>query len=229
MHTFTGLVLRKRGNQRITITDTLNSFLSGQRDRLRVAVSSVGGLFMSGIVDTDHVRSAEPGRAPRPLRRPRPPPSSSITPRPTASRPCSRQLGASLLVSTYQANKLLVARADGGRAVDAGAHVRPAHGPGGGCPAADDRHPRPDLVRCATPRTSPRASSRPGSTTPAICRAPATSPGTSASTRWPGPATSCGWSTPASPACARWTPTTASCRAGGRRSSPPWPPRTAAI
>ena len=43
-----------------------------------------------------------------------------------------QQLGASLLVSTYQANKLLVVRASGGRAVDAGAHVRPADGPGRG-------------------------------------------------------------------------------------------------
>ncbi len=40
-------------------------------------------------------------------------PSSSTTPRPTASRPCCSELGASLLVSTYQANKLLVARAAG--------------------------------------------------------------------------------------------------------------------
>jgi hypothetical protein len=29
MHTFTGLVLRTRGNQKITITDTLNSSLNG--------------------------------------------------------------------------------------------------------------------------------------------------------------------------------------------------------
>ena len=117
----------------------------------------------------------------------------------------------------------------GGRAVDAGAHVRPAHGPGGGRAAADASAPATRSGSCATPRTSPRASSRPASTTPASCRAPATSPATSASTSWPGPATSCGWSTPASPACVRCTPTTASCRAGGRRSSPPWPPRTAAI
>ena len=47
-----------------------------------------------------------------PRRRLRPPPSSSITARPTASRPCCGT-GASLLVSTYQANKLLVARAAG--------------------------------------------------------------------------------------------------------------------
>ena len=93
-----------------------------------------------------------------------------------------------------------------------------------------DRHPRPDLVAAQRPGHRPAStSSRPGAMTPAICRAPATSRGTSASTRWPGPATSCGWSIPASPACARRTPTTASCRPGGRRSSPPWPPRTAAI
>jgi hypothetical protein len=29
VHTFTGLILRKKGNQKITITDTLNSSLTG--------------------------------------------------------------------------------------------------------------------------------------------------------------------------------------------------------
>jgi hypothetical protein len=29
VHTFTGLILRKKGNQKITITDTLNSSLAG--------------------------------------------------------------------------------------------------------------------------------------------------------------------------------------------------------
>jgi hypothetical protein len=81
---------------------------------------------------------------------------------------------------------------------------------------------------CATPPTSPRGSSRPGCTTPAICHARATSPGTSACMSWLGPVTSCGSSTPASPVCVRSIPITASCRAGGPRSSAPWPPRTAA-
>jgi NAD(P)-dependent dehydrogenase (short-subunit alcohol dehydrogenase family) len=40
----------------------------------------------------------------------------------------------------------------------------------------------------ATPRTSPRASSRWGSTTPAFCRARRTSPAILPFTRWPGPA-----------------------------------------
>jgi len=43
--------------------------------------------------------------------------------------------GASLLVSTYQANKLLAVRGRSGRVVDPGPHLRPAHGPGGGRPA----------------------------------------------------------------------------------------------
>ncbi len=41
--------------------------------------------------------------------------------------------------------------------------------------------------------------------------------------------TSSGWSTPASAVCAHSTPTTASIRAGGRRSSPPWRRKTAVI
>jgi hypothetical protein len=45
---------------------------------------------------------------------------------------------------------------------------------------------------------------------------------------WPGPATSCGSSTPASRACVHCTPTTVSCRVGDRPSSPLWPARTAA-
>ena len=139
------------------------------------------------------------------------------------------QLGASLLVSTYQANKLLVARASGRRAVDAGAHVRPADGPGRGRPPAGHRHAQGGLVPAQRPghRPAGRAGRPARRLLPAALRR--TSPATSASTRSPGPARSCGSSTRASRACARCTPTTASCRAGGRRSSPPWPPRTAAI
>ena len=107
----------------------------------------------------------------------------------------------------------------GRRAVHARAHLRPPHGPGGGYPAAHDRHAQPGLAAAQRPGHRPARSSRPASTMPASCRARATSPATSASTRWPGPARSCGWSTPASRACARCTPITASCRAGGRRSS----------
>ena len=116
-----------------------------------------------------------------------------------------QQLGASLLVSTYQANKLLVVRAAGG---GLSTLVRTSTGrwawpwmPGGWRLAPATRS-----GSCATPRTSPRASSRPASTTPAICRAPATSPATSASTSWPGPARSCGSSTRASRACVRCDP-----------------------
>jgi hypothetical protein len=79
------------------------------------------------------------------------------------------ELGATLLVSTYQANKLLAVRADGGR----------------GCPpwSARSTGPWASLATpagwpwaraarsgcSATPRTSPRGSSRPGSTTLAFC------------------------------------------------------------
>ena len=96
------------------------------------------------------------------------------------------QLGASLLVSTYQANKLLVVRAAGG---GLSTLVRTFERPMG--MAVDARRlalgTRSRSGCCATPRTSPRASSRRAGTTPATCRAPATSPATSASTRWPGP------------------------------------------
>ena len=45
---------------------------------------------------------------------------------------------------------------------------------------------------------------------------------------WPGRATSCGWSIRRSPACARGTSSTVSCRVGGRRSSRRWRRKTAA-
>ena len=139
-----------------------------------------------------------------------------------------RELGASLLVSTYQANKLLAVRADG---AGLSTLVRTFDRPMGiavGRPPAGAGHAATRCGSSATPRTSPRGSSRPAGTTPATCRGRATSPATSASTSWPGPATSCGWSTPGSRACAPSTRTTASSRGGGRRSSPPWRPRTAA-
>ena len=65
-------------------------------------------------------------------------------------------------------------------------------------------------------------------TTPATCRATATSPATSRvhELAWAGGEL---WVVNTAFSClARSTPTTASCRAGGRRSSPRWPPRTAA-
>ena len=84
---------------------------------------------------------------------------------------------------------------------------------------AGRRHRAPGLGVPQRARASPPARAR----RPARRLLPAalrpTSPATSRSTRWPGPATSCGSSTRASPACARSTPSTASCRAGGRRSS----------
>ena len=60
-------------------------------------------------------------------------------------------------------------------------------------------------------------------------RAPPTTPATSASTTWPSPATSSGSvNTRFSCLCDARPTTTASCRGGGRRSSPRSPPRTAA-
>jgi hypothetical protein len=84
-----------------------------------------------------------------------------------------RQLGASLMVTTYQANKLLVARAAG---AGVSMLVRTFDRPMG---LAVDRGrlalgTRDQVGTSATPRTSPRRSSRPASTTPASCRAPRT-------------------------------------------------------
>ena len=69
------------------------------------------------------------------------------------------------------------------------------------------------------PSLLPKIAAAAASTTPASSRAAPTSPATSASTRSPSPAASSGSSRPASPAWRRSTPSTASCPAGGRRSS----------
>ena len=101
-------------------------------------------------------------------------------------------LGTSLLVSTYQAGKVVAVGVREGeltlsfhnfeRAM--GVAVRP------GRPRR--RLPRPGLVPRELPRAWSRRSSRPAATTPASCPARRTSPATSRSTSWPGPATSCG-------------------------------------
>ena len=112
--------------------------------------------------------------------------------------------------------------------------LQQADGPGGGRGSAGHRHERWRSGNTTTPRPWPAAWSRPAATTPASCRARRSAPATSRFTRWPGPipggmTPSCGSSTRASPACVRGATRTASCRAGGRRSSRRWPRRTAAI
>ena len=140
-----------------------------------------------------------------------------------------RQLGASLLVTTYQAGKLVMVRDEGDHL---NTHFRAFQAPMGLAlrrRPAGRRHHDPGLGVSSTSRPSPPSSTRPAGTTPASCPAPATSPATSRSTRWPGaPAASCGSSTPASPASARSTARPASCRGGGRRSSRRWSRPTAA-
>src|SRR5262249_42023194 len=117
------------------------------------------------------------------------------------------QLGASLLVSTYQANKLLVVRADGGglstlvrsferpmgMAVSAGRLPRPRRSaaPAGRgvwpCrPAAWPWGRTTPSGCCATPRTSHHASSQRADTTLASCRVRATSPATLPCMSWRG-------------------------------------------
>ena len=138
--------------------------------------------------------------------------------------PLLQWLNISLLVTTYQANKLLVVRAaQGGLSTLVRTFERPM-----GLAVDGHRLALGPAIRSGfygMLRTSPRASSRPGIMTPAFYRAPATSREISASMRWPGRATNCGSSIRASPASARSTPTTASCRAGCRLSSPARRPR----
>ena len=140
-----------------------------------------------------------------------------------------RQLGASLLVTTYQAGKLVMVRDEGDHL---NTHFRAFQAPMGLAlrrRPAGHRHHHPGLGVRRRPGRGRAGSTRPAGTTPASCRAPATSPATSRSTRWPGaPAASSGSSTPGSPASARSTARPASRRGGGRRSSRRWSRPTAA-
>ena len=149
---------------------------------------------------------------------------------PPAFPPLLEQLGISVLVTTYQAGKLVVLRADGGVL---NTHFR-------GFPAS----------RWAWPSTATGWRSAPPCEIWEFHNVPAVAPQAGAARQarrlfsaaprhvtgdiqihemaWARRANS-GSSTRASPACARCDAATASCRAGGRRSSPPWRPRTAAI
>jgi hypothetical protein len=131
--------------------------------------------------------------------------------------PLLGQLGVSLLVSTYQAGKVAaVGVAAGeltlsyhnferamGMAVKADAIAVAARAQVWHLHAAHDLAARVE----------------PAGTTPASSHARPTSRARSRPTSWPGRARSCGWSTRPSAACARSTAGTASCRAGGHRSS----------
>ena len=138
------------------------------------------------------------------------------------------QLGVSLLVSTYQAGKVVAVGVAQGeltlsyhnfeRAM--GLAVKPD------CIAVGARAQVWFLTQRSRPGRPRRAGRPPRRLLPDALRP--TSPARSRPTSWPGPATNCGWSTRPSAACARSTTGTASCRAGGRRSSPRWRPRTAA-
>ena len=100
--------------------------------------------------------------------------------------PLLRQLGASLLVTTYQAGKLVMVRDEGDHL---NTHFRGLPGPRWAWPyrAIGWRW----APRCRSGNLSmfqpwPPGWNRRVGTTPASCRAPATSPATSRATRWPG-------------------------------------------
>ena len=96
-----------------------------------------------------------------------------------------RQLGASLLVTTYQAGKLVMVRDEGDHL---NAHFRGFQAPMGMALSGGRLAPGP---RCRSGSLSMSQPWPPGwnrrvGTTPASCPAPATSPATSRATRWPG-------------------------------------------
>src|SRR5690625_4893166 len=146
----------------------------------------------------------------------------------TASLPqLLKQTGSSVLVSTYQAGKLAVLRANNDKL---NTHFRVYNRPMGlahsggrlalGTASTVEFYynmaavaPSSNLKTCMTPPS---------------CRGVHTSPATSTFTKWPTQAMNCGWSTPSSPACARWMNTTALCRAGDPNSSAATPPKIAA-
>ena len=117
-----------------------------------------------------------------------------------------RRLGASLLVTTYQAGKLVMVRDEGDHL---NTHFRTFQAPMG-LALHGDRLAIGTTVQVweyvDVPAVDGQARAAPAATTPASCRVAATSRATSRSTRWPGaPARSCGSSTRGSRACARST------------------------
>ena len=147
------------------------------------------------------------------------------------SRRSSQEAGCSLLVSTYQAGKLVaVGIADGQLAFSFRSFERAM-----GVAVGADRIAVAGRSRSgsARPPELAAASSRPAATTPASCLAPPTSPARSRATRWPGARRQRRaelWLVNTLFSCLAARPATASCRAGGRRSSPaggggPLPPQ----
>lgn len=137
------------------------------------------------------------------------------------------QLGISLVVSTYQAGKVILVRNDGGVL---NTHFRTFTKPMG--IAADTR--RLTIGGSNTVwdyRNLPAVAQKlepSARMTPAICPGAFMSPAISTSMNWPMiTRMSCGWSTPASAACVRSMPSTASSPAGGPRLSVPWLLKTA--
>ena len=114
------------------------------------------------------------------------------------------RIGASLLVTTYQAGKLVVVRNEAGKLKT---HFRNFGAPMGCAPRRQARagHGLANLGVPRRPRRGGEARTTRRDTTPASCPDRATSPATSRATRWPGSATNSGSSTPGSPASARWT------------------------
>src|SRR5262249_11608415 len=100
------------------------------------------------------------------------------------------RLGASLLVSTYQANKLLAVRAGGGLSTLVRTFDKPMGLAADGGRLALGTRQEVWVFRNA-PDLAPRV--EPPGTTPASCRARRTSPETSPSTNSPGRGRSCGW------------------------------------
>ena len=105
------------------------------------------------------------------------------------------RLGISVLVTTYQAGKLVMLRADRRLPQHALPRLQQADGPGRRSrhgATAGHRHGGGDLGVPQRRRPSPAAWSRPASTTPASAALRPCAPATSRFTRWPGPATSSG-------------------------------------
>ncbi len=141
-----------------------------------------------------------------------------------------RQLGASLLVTTYQAGKLVMVRDEGDHL---NTHFRGFQAPMG-MALSGDRLAVGTKIQVwefvDVPAVTAKLGTARAARRPASCPARATSRAISRSTRWPGaPATSSGSSTPGSRASARSTARPASRRGGGRRLSVRSSPPTAAI
>lgn len=138
-----------------------------------------------------------------------------------------KQLQISLVISTYQAGKVILVRADG---ATLNTHFCAFGKPMG--IAAD--HSRLTIGGTNTVwyyRNVPAVAAKlepQGKHDPVTCPGASMSPATSTSMRWPTTATmSCGWSTRASVVSAPSTPSTAPTPAGAHPSSALMPPRTA--